>query len=172
MGVIVASLKILRAVTSLLTPFTQTIFPEICILKKLNPSQARRILRYSLGGLFSFMLACAGLLFLFAPYIIKLALGAGYEEAIPALRVMAFAAPMMACDYVLGSQILVPYGLENKQIRAQALGTLFSVALATVLGSCGGVALAAALPVFTETFIALCYFYIVYKYCRQALFNS
>ncbi len=172
MGIMVAVVKMIRAVGALLAPFTQTIFPEMCVLTTLDPGKSRRILRQSLAGLFLLMLLCSCALFFLAPYIIRIALGPGYEAAIDVFRIMIFAAPALACDYALGAQTLVPRGLESRMIRAQALAAGVSLILAAALPTLAGLSGAAQLPVITEILLAAGYFYIIRKRCPEALFAN
>lgn len=170
MGIIVAVVKMLRAVSALLNPFVQTMFPELCLLSEMDQTRARLILRRSLAGLFLLMSLCSCLLFFLAPYIIRIALGPGYEAAIPVFRIVIFAAPPMACEFILGTQTLTPRGLEKKQIRVQAIVAFASLGMAVVLGGFFGLAGAAWLPPIIETALVAGYFRVILKYCPDAIF--
>ena len=169
MGLIVAVVKMLRAVSALLNPFVQTMFPELCLLNELDQAKARSILRRSLLGLFLLMSLCSCLLFVLAPYIISIALGPGYEAATDVFRIVIFAAPPMACEFILGTQTLTPRGLEKRQTRVQAVVACASLAMAVVLGGFFGLAGAAWLPPLIELALVAGYFRVIAKYCPDAI---
>lgn len=169
MGIFVAANKMLRAVGAALTPFVQTVFPEICVLRSRDPQTARRVLRLSFLSLFLLMCLCSGLLFILAPYIINIALGPGYGAAVDVFRIMILSAPLLACDCALGVQILAPYRLESRQIRVQGTAAVASLALAALLAETYGLIGASFLPLAIELILTLGYWRAVRKYCPGAL---
>lgn len=171
MGILVAVNKMLRALTSLILPFTQTIFPEICILQSLEPDRARRILRFSVTGLFLLMIICAFTVYLLAPWIILIALGPGYEAAVSILRIGIFAVPLLTCEQILGAQILVPYNLERYQIRVQGIAAIASILLAMILATSWGLTGSAFLIIGIGLIITIGYVKIILKKCPQAFFK-
>lgn len=170
MGILVAVAKMLRALVSLVNPFTQTLFPEICIWKKENPQQARKALRISLiatavcSGLASVLAAIA------APWLIAIALGSDFAAAAPVLQLMLLAAPLMACNNVLAQQILVPYGEEKSQLKALILTVVAALPLTCALGHNFGLAGGAILPACLEFLICFGYVTAIWRKCKQALF--
>lgn len=136
MGVYVAANKMLRALTSLLMPVSQTVFPELCALRG-ERAPARRLLLVSLSAVGLGMLLLAAIAWVAAPWLVLMALGPGYGQAVPALRAMLLAAPFLALNYALGSQVLVPLRQEKYQMRALAAGCVLALFLAVPLGLCG-----------------------------------
>lgn len=171
MGIIAAVTKMLRAFASLINPFTQTLFPEICILRQKSPSQTRKILRWSL--LLSVLAAILGsaLVWLSAPGLIAIALGPQYKIAGKILRIAICAAPLMICNNVLANQILVPFAQENRQAIVLGLCALASAPLAAFLGDNWGITGGAILPACLESLILTGFLLIISLRCPHALFG-
>lgn len=170
MGVLVAVNKMLRALVSLVNPFTQTIFPEICALRELKPRRTRFILRCSLLGTFFLMAGAVVVIWLLAPWIIKIALGPEFVESAYILRIMILASPLMACNYVLGTQALVAFARERAQVKVQTAAAIGSLPLAAFL-AWHGLDWAAWLPVILEGMIMLGYAVEVMRQCPAAFFD-
>lgn len=169
MGLLVAASKIVRAVVSLMQPVTQTIFPEICALRGRHSDLAARVLRWSLALTVGGMLLAAALCWLTAPLMISIALGAGYAAAVPVLRVMSLVLPLLGADTVLGSQGLIPLGLEKRQVQVQLLMGGISLPLAAFLGWRFGLAGGAWLPVLVESGIFAGLVFCILRFCPGAL---
>lgn len=150
MGMIVAVNKMLRALASLINPFTQTLFPELCILHKADPHRCFYILRWSVCLAAIASLACTALVWLLASFLIKIALGTQYGPAASVLRIAILAAPFMVCNNVLANQGLAPFGKEKAQLGIQAGCALLSFPLAALLGTAWGLTGGAFLPVCLE----------------------
>lgn len=172
MGIIAAVMKMLRALASLIMPFTQTLFPEICIWRCQEPGRTRHILRLSLGltalGA-CITAACAALM---APWLIGVALGKDYSSAVQVLRLTLLAVPLMACNNVLSFQALVPFGQEKAQLAVQTGCACISFPLAAVLGYLGGIAGGALLPVSCEFLMLSGFLAAVRHRCPEAFFSQ
>lgn len=170
MGMLMAADKIVRAVVSLSSPVTQTLFPEICALSNGGQKRAARLLRCSLLGTALVMLGAAVAIWCAAPLLISLALGRSYAEAVPVLRIMAFLAPILACNFVLGTQTLVSFHQEKSLMLTLAIVGLLSLPAAAFLGHVWGLAGAACLPLLVEggIFLGLCWS--VLHFCPAAFF--
>lgn len=169
MGIIAAVAKMLRAFASLINPFSQTLFPEICILRQKSLAQTRKLLRWFL--LLSVLGAILGsaLVWLAAPLLIEIALGPQYRAAVEVLRLAICAAPLMICNNILSNQILVPFGQEGRQALVLGCCALASAPLAAFLG-CWGIIGGAALPLCLEALILAGSILVVHHFSRQALF--
>lgn len=125
--------KISKAFLGLLAPVSQALYPRLSHLAQSAPQEAARLARLGvwtmgLGG------AVLGLgVFALAPLLVRLFLGAGYEPAVPALRLLAFLLPLIALSNVLGIQWMLPLGLD-RPFNAIIVGAgLVNLALAVVL---------------------------------------
>lgn len=172
MGIIAAVTKMLRAFASLINPFSQTLFPEICILRQKSPAHTRKLLRWSL--LLSFLAASLGaaLVWLAAPVLIAIALGAKYRIAGETLRIAICAAPLLICNNILANQILVPFGQERRQAVMLGLCAAASAPIAAFLGCCWGITGGAILPVCLELLILTGFMLLIHQFCPQALFGK
>ncbi len=169
MGLLVAVNKIVRALVSLLKPAVQTLFPELCALRGRRSPRTARLLLLFTGASTGCMLLAAALAWLTAPWLIRLALGAGYDEAVPVLRLMLLLAPLLGCDMVLGAQVLVPLGLERAQTLVQWGAALLGLPLAALLGARFGLAGGALLPVAVEALTFLGLTACILRFCPGAL---
>ena len=171
MGMLVAADKIVRAVVSASNPVTQTLFPEICALRRAQPAQAARMLRWSLAGTVSVMLCATALVWLSAPLLVRIALGPTYSGTVPVLRVMAFLVPILACNFVLGTQTLVSFGQEKALTITQAVAGALSLPAAAFLGHFWGLTGGACLPLLVEGGIFLGLAWSVLRLCPSAFFS-
>lgn len=171
MGMLVAADKIVRAVVSVSNPVTQTLFPEICALRGAQSGQAARMLRWSLAGTVSVMLCATALVWLFAPLLVRIALGPAYSGTVPVLRVMAFLVPILACNFVLGTQTLVSFGQEKALTITQAVAGALSLPAAAFLGHYWGLTGGACLPLLVEGGIFLGLAWSVLRLCPSAFFS-
>jgi len=71
------------------------------------------LVKYSffLMGLFGSLMA-AGLI-VFAPLLVDILLGPGYEAAVPILRMLALLLPTIALSNVFGIQWMIPLGMDR-----------------------------------------------------------
>lgn len=158
-GIISASHKMFRALAGIANPAAQTLFPETCRMASRDCEKAFILLFYSLGLTLALMSLAALLAWFAAPWLIQIALGSDYEQAVPILRAMLFAAPVMACNQMLASQGLLPFRLEKIQALAQGAAAIASLPLAALLASHYGIAGCAWLPLIIEMIVCqlLCY---------------
>lgn len=171
LGAILALNKILKAMTSLVQPFTQTIFPEICLLGTTDPQKSRRILQISLAGTVACMCAACAIAWILAPWLLRLALGASFIHNADILRILLLASPLAAANAVLAFQALVPYGHDRAQSAARLFMAIGGLPLAFILTSHADIRGAAFAPLCAEAllFLALCWQ--VLRLCPQALFS-
>lgn len=169
MGLLVAVSKIVRALVGLANPAIQTLFPELCALRGPRTPRTARLLLLFLAATTLFMLLGAGLAWVMAPLLIRVALGPDYAAAVPVLRLMLLLAPLYACDRVLGAQVLVPLGLERQQNRVQWAAALLGLPLAALMAQWFGVTGGALLPVAVEGLTVLGLAVCIARYCPGAL---
>lgn len=171
LGVLLALSKILRAMSSLVLPFTQTIFPEICLLGKSSPAKSRHILRISLFGTAGGMCLACLIAWPLSPLLLRLALGDSFTHNVAILHLLLLAAPVASVNAVLAFQVLAPYGHDQAQALARAAMALASVPLALVLTSMAGLYGAALVPLCAETCLLLALAGQILRLCPQALLS-
>lgn len=171
MGILGAVNKMLRALGSLINPFTMTLFPEICIWRRNDAARACRALRISLAFTAMGAVLAATLAALTAPWLIRIALGSDYAAAIPALRLALLATPAMACNNVLGQQALVPFGHDKSLLAVQGTAAALGLPLAALQGCFWGLYGGALLPVCMEFIMLIGLITAVGRRCPQAFVN-
>lgn len=162
MGILVAVNKMVRALASVANPLTQTLFPQICSLGRIRPEKALTVALAGASLAAGFIILAAAFGWLFAPLLIKLALGSKYAAGGEILRIMLLATPLAVCNYALGAQILVAFGLEKSQAIILALMAALSLGLACLLPLYWGMTGAAWLSVLVEGGICCSYFFIIW----------
>lgn len=122
--------KLTRVLFSLLGPVSQTLFPRLSRLITTDPKKAIRLARLSLG----FMVLCSLLLcaavFASAPLLVRIALGHGYEEVVPVLRILCLLLPTIAANTVLGIQWMLPLGMDKLFNSITILGGILNLTIA------------------------------------------
>lgn len=172
MGIVSASHKMFRALASIINPFAQTIYPQAC---KLAIHSKKAILSsILLSGLLTFILMgiVTCIAYFMAPGLIYIALGNGYDLAVPVLRAMLFAVPLMACNQMIINQAILPLGLEKLQARAQGFVAIASLPAAIYLAICHGISGCAWLPFIIEFFVCLILCLGLWKYEGKHLYRS
>lgn len=157
LGALAACIKMIRALAGLVQPFTQTIFPEACILFRENPERNRQLLHQSLKITFLCAIVLTSIAWLAAPIIADLALGGLYDNASDVLRITILALPFMAASNVLAIQIMVPGRKERSQFYVIAWAALASLPLAALFGSYWGLKGGAFLTPLLECCVATAY---------------
>ena len=148
--------RIIRAAVNLLHPLSQTLFPRMSHLAVTDTRRAGRLLTVglvALGGLGVLTGAAAAF---WAPLLVRVILGPGYEAAIPVLRILSILPPTIAVGTLLGIQWALPMGLERPFYRfvlsAGILNILLAVFLVPPYGAMGmGISVMMA-----ELFVAGC----------------
>lgn len=152
MAMLIAGDKIARCVVSLTTPVVLAIFPELCAV---DVFAARRAARRTALWTGASMGVAGAVLWVAAPAVIRVALGGGYAEAVPLLRVFCLLLPLLAVNAVLATHGLVAGGRERALTIVMCVVALPSLMAAPWLVRTFGVAAGAWLPVGMEILILL-----------------
>jgi PST family polysaccharide transporter len=125
--------RITRALAGLLNPIRQTLYPRLSKLLQTSPAEAVRLARLgmivtSLGGL-----AMGAVVFLFAPLLVRVALGVHFAPAVGVLRLLAILPPLVSITQSLGAQWLLPLGRERVVIRSVIAAGLLNLVLVFLL---------------------------------------
>lgn len=132
-GQFAAAEKLVKAVTSLLSPVSQAFYPYVARTAALSSNDAleinRRLLR--LQGAFTFALSI--LLLLFAKPIVLIVFGDLFKPAIALVQVMAFLPFLIGVSNVLGIQTMLNFGLTRVFSRVLILLGIVNLILLFVL---------------------------------------
>jgi len=104
--------------------------PQVTIVWKEGQfDRFREITRKSIGLIMAVNLALMTFALVFAEDCVRAMGGASYLEAVPAFRVMVLAVAPIGLSNVLGGQVLIPAGRENRLVQAEAIGAVVNLAL-------------------------------------------
>jgi PST family polysaccharide transporter len=148
--------KIVKALLVILyDPLNRAIFPRQSYLIKSDTLKAERLLRIGFFGAVGAGILLMIFLLFFAPIIVRLLLGEGFEGAVEVVRLLALLAPLLAISSVLGNQWLLPLGYDKSFAIivwiAAVIDIIFALIFVPRLHQTG-MALAA---IITEGFISL-----------------
>ena len=155
--------RLMRSSLNLTGPISQVLYPHLVHLVKHDLPEARRTVRRgtlwlgALGVLLGLALAVG------APWLVRVLFGAGYERAIPVLRVLGFVCPFAAVNSVMGIRWMFPLGHERTYNRIIMAGMAFDVVLVIALAPWLGEIGAAIALLLTELFITATVFVILWK---------
>ena len=126
--------KIIRAVGRLSFPLSTAVFPRVSHLAQGGKERrAERLAFISLVLLTAVGAASAIGLAIFAPLLVRLVLGPGYEEAESVLRAMAIMVPVIAATSALMGQWLLAHGQDRSVRRIVLTVGVVNVAVACVV---------------------------------------
>lgn len=168
MGIYMAADKIIKAIADASEPVTQTIFPEICAMRRKDSKTACQMLFWSFAVTVGIMLLAAISLWLAAPWLIPFALSSKYTEAIPILNIMLIALPIMGINSVLGPQILVTNGHERAYFISSVFVAAVSVPLAIFLPALFGLQGAAYLNLTLALLFFVALLWCIKRYCSDS----
>jgi PST family polysaccharide transporter len=132
-GYFASAEKISKAVFGLLNPIREALYPRLSHIAPRSPNEAARLARIGVlimgvGGLL-----LGGALFAFAPLLIRLLMGEGFEPAVTVLRILALLPPLLSITYSVGLQCLLPLGRDAEVNRIIIGAGILNVALAVML---------------------------------------
>jgi len=125
--------RIIRAAISLLQPVTQAVLPRVSFLQAGDLGTAQTFVDRALWVIGLLGAAVGGAIYIAAPQIIGLLLGAGYEAAVPVLRVLAALAPIIAVSTVLSTYWALPFGRERLAFAAVVAAAVANLLLVWLL---------------------------------------
>src|ERR1019366_7611106 len=98
-------------------PIQDVLYPRISSLSRSAPQKAARLARVgTVATVGAGVLIGAGV-FLAAPLLVRLALGTGFAEAVPVLRMLAVLPAILAVIQSVNLQWLLPQGHESAVAR-------------------------------------------------------
>lgn len=125
--------KIITAVRQMISPIIQAMYPRMAHMVSLSPKEGALFLRKAIAVIGSIGLALGIITYFGAPTLVHLGLGAGYEPATPALRILSLVAPSTALGIALGVQWAIPLGLESSVVVILFVGGTLNAGLAFLL---------------------------------------
>lgn len=116
------------------TAVTGVMMPRMTsILSKNKYEDYKRLIKKSIIVLFVFAVPCVILLEIFAPLIINIIAGPGYQEAILPLRIIAPLVLIIGIEQILITQSLMPMGKDKAVLVNSIIGALVGVMMNVIL---------------------------------------
>lgn len=147
--------RIRFATQSVVSPLSAAVYPRIgSLINRDRPAAfalIRKLLALQGGGTLLISLG----LFAFAPWIVRLALGPGYETSVDVLRLLAPIPFLVGLSNVFGVQTMLNLGMQRPFSRILMLSGAVNVCLLLPLTYLYGARGAAACVMFTEGFVTL-----------------
>lgn len=149
-GHFAAADKIRAGAQAGVTPISNAFYPRINALMSQNKDAAFRLIR-KLLVIQSGITACiaAGLV-IFAPQIVRIVMGPGYEESITVLRIIGFLPLAIGLSNVFGIQTMLTLGMKREFSRIVLFSGLLNIILLVPLAWAYGATGAAVAVLITE----------------------
>jgi PST family polysaccharide transporter len=132
-GAFVPAEKLVRAATGLSGPLLNAAFPHLVRMQENSAIAAKRTVTLWLMALTLITLLFAALTTWLAPWVVKLAFGAGYADAIVLLRMLVWIVPLRVCSMAMAILWFIPAGLEQIASRVMMLNIALICVLAVFL---------------------------------------
>jgi len=164
-GYYAAAEKIGRASYRLLNPITQALYPRMSYLVAHSREKAHRLARLGAIVVGGGGLVVGLIVFLSAPWLVRIILGPEFGPAVPLLRILALMPALIALGQAYGTQWMLPLGLDRSFNLVMVLGGAMNVALALIMVPRYADFGMAWVAVLTEAMIAAG-FYLVLRFYR------
>lgn len=105
-------------------------------------------------------------LILLSKEIILVFFGTSFEPAIPILRILALMVPIVVCNTLLGSQVLITTNMESKYVLSVTVASLFNVCLNSLFIPRFGAQSAAVASLISECIDLIFYLWFSRNYVR------
>lgn len=152
-----ASEKITRTVKEMMRPITRTLYPHFSKLLHSNLSKAYDQIRLAFFSLSIIGFILTALVYFFAGNIIVLIFGAGYESAIPILKIMSVIIFLSSISNILSIQWMLPNGLDKKVAYITFITFIFFIITSLFLVPLsGGIGMAVSILLTECALITMC----------------
>jgi PST family polysaccharide transporter len=153
-AVFAAAEKVVRAGNRVLGLMAAAVYPRVSLL--LSRDSVRRANRLSTLSLLIFggaALAGGGVLAIFAPVIVEVVFGPGFEDAAALLRILSLLLPLNVIGVTLSTQWLLPRGLDRQVATVVVCACALNVVLVVTAAEGLGLRAAAFALVVVEVFV-------------------
>lgn len=131
-GYFAAAEKLTKAVSGLLLPIREAIYPRLSHLALHDPSKSAPLARLGAIAMGIGGLGLGLCLFFSADFVLPRLMGAQFAPAAPVLRILAILPMVIALTDSVGLQWLLPFGRENAVNKAILGGGLLNLVLAMI----------------------------------------
>jgi O-antigen/teichoic acid export membrane protein len=127
-GLYTTSTKIHTIILMAFTAITGVLMPRMAaILSEKKYDEYKRLIKKSVNILFLFAIPCVIIIEVFAPLIIRIIAGAGYEGAITPLRIIAPLVLIIGIEQILITQSLIPMGRDKAVLTNSIMGAIVGI---------------------------------------------
>jgi polysaccharide transporter, PST family len=155
--------RVSKSLLQMLSPVSQALYPRINSLIDGERDKAKKIVRLSLAFMAAGGVILGGLIAVFAPWIVRIVLGPGYEPVVPVLRILSLLMPLISVSNVLGIQWMLPNRMDKPFNRIIIAAGAINIVLAVLLAMRWGAIGMATAVVVTELFVTLAMVLVVIK---------
>ena len=129
-GLYTAAIRINKILIPFIVALGTVLIPEITrSIDRNHEGRLRKLAGRSFAYLCLVGIPVSMLLFAFAPEIMRIFSGAGFDDAVPAMRISALLPAMIGLGHLFGLQLLVSGGHEKKYLVAVTAGMVVSLIL-------------------------------------------
>lgn len=127
-GLYTTSTKIHTIILMAFTAVTGVLMPRMAaILSEKKYDEYKRLIKKSVNILFLFAIPCVIIIEVFAPLIIRIIAGAGYEGAVTPLRIIAPLVLIIGIEQILITQSLIPMGRDKAVLTNSIMGAIVGI---------------------------------------------
>jgi len=146
--------KIVRAGLGLFGPITSAAYPRFSKLASESKDESLRWARRMAIFMSSLGLVLSVVMLVGAPVIVRMMLGPEYQPSIAVMRILAMLSLPLSVSYVLGIQVMLPFGRDKAFTAIPLSAGLINIAIAFLLVPAGGERGMAVAYLLSETFVA------------------
>jgi PST family polysaccharide transporter len=125
--------RVIRAILAMTEPITLALFPRSSQLAQQDENRLARVVTLTTAGMLACGLLIAGILYVFAPLIIRILLGPGFESSVPLLRILAVLVPIICVTKPLVMQWMIPLGMDRSVMWISVIIGAIHIPVAVIL---------------------------------------
>lgn len=151
--------RIIKMVSGLLGPISQSIYPYISVLAIKSKNDAIVFLKKITILIGASSLALSLIIFLFAGVIIYILAGSQFNESVILIQIMAFLPFIIALSNIFGTQTMLTFNYKKAFSRIIIIAGVINIILALVLTPLFKAVGISAVVVITELFVTIAMYY-------------
>jgi PST family polysaccharide transporter len=145
------------AVSGLIGPMTQGIYPFVCRLSHEEAENAEGLRRLFFRGILGFAVVLSLTVYVCAPLIVRIIGGNAFASAIPILQVLAFVPLVTAISNTMGMQTMLPMHMDREYTLAATSAAVLGPLLVSILAWNYGLTAAAFGMLVTEIYVCVAF---------------
>lgn len=141
-GLYYTSVQIYSVIVGLYSAYSNVVMPRMSeLIKQGDTSEAKQLIGKSFNALFSLGIPIVAVVLLFAPLIIRIIAGAGFEDSVAPLMVVMPVLIIAGINQINGTQVLMPLHKDNVLLitasMAAIVGLLGNILFDSKIGALG-----------------------------------